>query len=303
MKVLFLGSSQFSAVVLNEMCKQGINVVGVITQPDRPCGRGHKTTPNNAKILAQAKGIPCYCYDKMRNYQEEIEKLDFDVSVVASYGQILPKWFLDLKLCINVHPSLLPLYRGASPIQNAILNGDKKTGVTIMKVAMEVDSGDIILQREYALQGEYYLQLENNLALIGGEMVKEILDSYEKGTMTFKAQDHTKATVVQKFEKEDGFLDFSKTAKELENQVRALAETVGCYFFINGEKLKVLKAKAIEEEFEEGKIANNKKRFIIGTKEGSLEIEVCQAPSGKAVRAQDYLNGHNTILGEKIDEC
>ena len=162
MKVLFLGSSQFSAVVLKKMLEEGVNVVGLITQPDRPCGRGHKLTPNNAKILAQANGIPCYCYDKMRNYQQEIEKIDFDISVVASFGQILPQWFLDFKLCIN---------------------GDEKTGVTIMKVAMEVDSGDIILQEEYQMNGEYYLQLEHNLALIGGQMATKAVKSYMDNTI------------------------------------------------------------------------------------------------------------------------
>ena len=301
MKVLFLGSSQFSAVVLKKMLEQGINIVGLITQPDRPCGRGHKLTPNNAKILAQANGIECYCYDKMRNYQQEIEKIDYDVSVVASFGQILPQWFLDHKLCINVHPSLLPKYRGASPIQNALLNGDEKTGVTIMKVAMEVDSGDIILQQEYTVGDEYYSQLEHNLALLGGEMVKEVLDSLENNTITFTPKDHSKAVHVQKFVKEDGFLDFNQEATSLENRVRALSETIGCYFLIKGESLKVVKAKATADRNEQGIIVNNRKRFIVGCSKGSLEIEMCKAPSGKAVRGQDYINGHNEILGEKVN--
>lgn len=301
MKVLFLGSSQFSAVVLKKMLDHGINIVGLITQPDRPCGRGHKLTPNNAKVIAQANNIPCYCYDKMRNYQEEIEKIDYDVSVVASFGQILPQWFLDYKLCINVHPSLLPKYRGASPIQNAILQGDEKTGVTIMKVAMEVDSGDIISQKEVVLNGEYYLELEHMLALVGGDMVKEVLDSIENKTIAFIPQDHSKAVHVQKFEKQDGFLDFSQNAISLENRVRALSETVGCYFLINGEPLKVVKAAAINEKYEQGIIAENKKRFVVGTVDGGLEIEMCKAPSGKTISGKDYLNGHNEILGAKVN--
>ncbi|MBQ8909206.1 MAG: methionyl-tRNA formyltransferase [Clostridia bacterium] len=301
MKVLFLGSSQFSAVVLKKMLDEGVNVVGVITQPDRPCGRGHKLTPNNAKVLAMANDIPCYCYDRMRNHQEEIENIDYDVSVVASFGQILPQWFLDYKLCINVHPSLLPKYRGASPIQNAILNGDEKTGVTIMKVAMEVDSGDIILQREFVLNGEYYLELENKLAFIGGGMVKEVLDSIENGTVTFTPQAHDKAVHVQKFVKEDGLLNFNQNAKSLECRVRALSETIGCYFIIGGDALKVVKAKAIDEAGQIGVVSSNKKRFIIGCNGGSLEIEMCKAPSGKTIRGQDYLNGHNEILGEKVN--
>jgi len=300
MKVLFLGSSQFSAVVLKKMLNEGVNIVGLITQPDRPCGRGHKLTPNNAKILAQANGIPCYCYDRMRNHQEEIEKIDFDISVVASFGQILPQWFLDLRLCINVHPSLLPKYRGASPIQNAILNGDEKTGVTIMKVAMEVDSGDIILQEEYTMNGEYYSSLERNLAIIGGEMATKVVKSYQDGTIKFTPQDHAKAVHVQKFEKEDGHLDFSNNAIDIVNRVRALSESVGCYFIVKDQPLKVVKAKVADVQAEAGKILNDKKHFIIGCANGAVEIEECKAPSGKTLRGLDYLNGHRDIVGEIV---
>ncbi|MBO5394726.1 MAG: methionyl-tRNA formyltransferase [Clostridia bacterium] len=301
MKVLFLGSSQFSAIVLKVMLQEGINIVGLITQPDRPCGRGHRLTPNNAKILAEANGIPCFCYDKMKEHKEEIEAIDYDISVVASFGQILPKWFLEHKLCINVHPSLLPKYRGASPIQNAILNGDGVTGVTIMKVAMEVDSGDIILQEEYKMQGEYYSQLELALGKLGGKMAATAVMQAKDGSITFTPQEHDKAVHVQKFSKEDGLLDFNNSAAALENRVRALSELVGCYFMIDGQPIKVVKAKAIDEQLEKGVVGNNKKRFIIGTSSGALEILECKAPSGKTVRGQDYLNGHNEILGAKVN--
>ena len=301
MKVLFLGSSHFSAIVLDKMLEKGINVVGVITQPDRPSGRGHKLTPTEVKVMAQERGIEVYTFDRLRNYQEDVEKIDYDISVVASYGQILPQWFLDHKLCINVHPSLLPKYRGASPIQNAILNGDDKTGVSIMKVAMEVDSGDIISQQEYEMKGEYYSQLEKSLGEIGGEMAVQALEAAKNGSITFTPQQHEKAVHVRKFTKEDGLLDFSKDAKSLECQVRALSESVGCYFFIGGEQIKVVKAKAVDEDCEEGVVLTNKKRFVVGAASGALEIEECKAPSGKTVRGQDFLNGHNEILGAKID--
>ena len=301
MKVLFLGSSRFSAIVLAKMLEQGINVSAIITQPDRPSGRGHKLTPTEVKVMAEREGIECFTFDRLRNYQEEIEKIDYDVSVVASYGQILSNWFLDHKLCINVHPSLLPKYRGASPLQSAILNGDEMTGVTIMKVAPEVDSGDIILQQTYQMQGEYYAQLEEKLACMGGEMIKKVLGQIEDNSITFTAQEHDKATFVAKFEKKDGKLDFSYSAKALENRVRALSETIGTYVQLGEEQIKVVQAAAVEESCLQGQILNNKKRFIIGAKEGALEILQCKAPSGKTVRGQDYLNGHNEILGAKVD--
>ena len=301
MKVLFLGSSRFSAIVLEKILSDGVNVSAIITQPDRPSGRGHKLTPTEVKVMAEKEGIACYTFDRLRNYQEEVEKIDYDVSVVASYGQILPNWFLDHKLCINVHPSLLPKYRGASPLQSAILNGDEVTGVTIMKVAPAVDSGDIILQEEFKMQGEYYSQLEEKLAVLGGEMVQKVLGQIQDETITFTPQEHDKATFVAKFEKQDGKLDFSLSAKELENRVKALSETVGTYIQLGEEQIKVVQAVVAGEDCLQGQIANNKKKFIIGAKEGALEILQCKAPSGKTVRGQDYLNGHNEILGAKVN--
>ena len=171
MKVLFLGSSHFSKIVLEKMIEKGVNVVGVVTQPDRPAGRGHKLTPTEVKVYAQQEDIPVFTFEKIRLSMDEVKQIDYDISVVASFGQILPQEFLDHRMCINVHPSLLPLYRGASPIQSAILNGDEETGVTIMKVAMEVDAGDIILQERVAVNGESYYPLEERLAKLGGELV------------------------------------------------------------------------------------------------------------------------------------
>lgn len=300
MKVLFLGSSHFSKVVLEELLNRGVNVVALITQPDKPSGRGHKLTPTEVKVMAEERGIECFTFDKLRLHEEEITKIDYDISVVASFGQILPEWFLNHRLCINVHPSLLPKYRGASPIQTAILNGDEKSGVTIMKVAKEVDSGDIILQEEYALSGEYYNQLEEIFGQMGGRMAAQAIKLAEEGKLTFIPQQHDKAVHVRKFTKEDGILDFTKDATVLENQVRALSENVGCYFMFKGQPIKIVKAKKVEQECQMGVIANNKKRFIVGTSNGALEILECKAPSGKTVRGQDYINGHNEILGEKV---
>lgn len=303
MKVLFLGSSRFSKIVLDKMLECGLNVVGVITQPDRPSGRGHKLTPTEVKIFAIEKGLEVFTFDKIRLHMEEVKNIDYDISVVASFGQILPLEFLEYKPCINVHPSLLPKYRGASPIQNTILNGDKVGGVTIMKVAMEVDAGDIILQKEVEINGEYYLELEEKFALLGGEMVAEVIEQYKNKTIKFTPQDHEKAVKVEKFSKEDSKLDFSLTAEEIVNRVRALGEEIGCYFQTNGEIIKTNKVQNVSGEFTVNvrEILNNKKRFVIGCKDGAVEILSCKAPSGKMVSGRDYLNGHNNILGEKVD--
>ena len=303
MKVLFLGSSRFSKIVLNKMIELGVEVSAVITQPDRPSGRGHKLMPTEVKTYAIEKGIDVFTFDKLRLSLDEVRKIDYDISVVASYGQILPLEFLENKPCINVHPSLLPKYRGASPIQNTILSGDKVGGVTIMKVAMEVDAGDIILQKEVPISDEYYLELEEKYALIGGEMVDEVLKQFSNKTVKFTPQDHKKAILVQKFTKEDGKLDFSNNVKDIVNRVRALGEELGCYFVIGDEIIKTDKVKDVSSEFdvEPCKILNNKKRFVIGCKDGAVEILSCKAPSGKTVSGRDYLNGHQQILGEKVN--
>ena len=302
MKILFLGSSHFSVVVLNKMIENGLDVCGVITQNDKPAGRGHKLTPTEVKSFAIQKNIPVYTFDRIKKHIEEIKQIDYDLAVVASFGQILPEDFLNLKLTINVHPSLLPKYRGASPMQSAIINGDKISGVTIMKVAKEVDSGDIIYQKEFSIEKKYYKEIEEEFGNIGGDMIKEVVLRIENKTITFTPQDHEKAVFVQKITKEDGEIDLNKTAFEIENQVRALSENIGCFLRNDVILLKIGKIIDVSSEFnvEKGEVLNNKKRFILGCKNGAIEILTCQAPSGKMISGRDYLNGHNNILGEKV---
>lgn len=303
MKVLFLGSSTFSKIVLNKMYENGVDIKAVITQPDRPASRGHKLQPTEVKKYAIEKGIDVYTFDKVRNHIEEIEKIDYDLAVVASFGQILPQSFLDLKLTINVHPSLLPKYRGATPIQSAILNGDKETGVTIMKVAKEVDSGDIILQQKFEINEEYYLELEDKLASIGGEMVCKVIDGLEKNNITFTPQNHSKAILVSKLTKDDAILDFNCKKETIINKVRALSECVGCFINIGDIKIKIGKVKdATDLGFNVSpcEILNYKKAFIIGCEDGAVEIVSCQAPSGKMIGGRDYINGHSDVLGKKV---
>lgn len=301
MKILFLGSSSFSTIVLSQMLKNKLNVVGVITQPDKPSGRGQKLKANIVKTFAQENGIKVYTFDRIKNHIDEIRDIDYDLAVVASFGQILPQDFLDIKLTINVHPSLLPKYRGATPIQSALLNGDKVTGVTIMKVALKVDAGDIIMQKEFKISDEYYSELEEKLACLGGDMLCDVVRQVENKTIKFVPQDDGKATLVRKLDKDDGRLDFSKNKNEIINRVRALSDNVGCYVNINGSKLKIGKVRSADISVTPKQILKNKKAFIIGCKDGAIEILFCQSPSGKMVTGRDYINGHNDILGEMVD--
>ena len=304
MKILFLGSSRFSKIVLEKMIELGANVVAAITQPDRPSGRGHVQTPTLVKSFCQTRGIEVFTFDKVRLHMQEVKAIDYDLAVVASFGQILPEEFLSHRLAINVHPSLLPKYRGATPIQSALLNGDKMTGVTIMKVAKAVDAGDIILQKELPIGEEYYLELEEKLAVLGGELVMEAVAEIEQGRAKFTPQNDEMATLVQKLSKADGELDFSQTAAQLVGRVRALSEEIGCSFSVEGLPVKVKKLCDVSDNFScsPGEVLQNKKRFVIGCSGGAVEIVSCLSPSGKTISGRDFLNGHNEVLGKKVDE-
>lgn len=295
MKILFLGSSRFSKFVLERMYKKGLNIVGVITSPDKESGRGHKLQPNEVKLCAGHLGIDVFCCSKLKNDIEQVKKIDFDISVVASFGQILPDEFLDFKLCLNVHPSKLPMYRGASPIQNALLNGDTETAVTIMKVGSVVDAGDIALQKVVEiLPNEIYSELEERLANLGGDLIFEAVKLYKIGKLDFKKQDDSKATYVSKFTKEDGLMDFSKSPQQIINQIRALSENIGTYFFLKNNKIKVFSAIICEKDTKNlriSQILDDKKHFIIGCNKGAIEILSCLSPSGKKMSGADFLNG------------
>ena len=303
MKILFLGSSRFSKVVLEKMLAGGANVVAAITQPDRPSGRGHALTQTLVKSFCLAKGIEVYSFDKIRLHMQDVKAIEYDLAVVASYGQILPEEFLSHRLAINVHPSLLPKYRGATPIQSALLNGDEVTGVSIMKVAKAVDAGEIILQQKVKIDGEYYLELEEKLAQIGGELVLKAISQIENDSAVFTPQDDGRATLVQKLTKADGRLDFSQTAKQLVCRVRALAEEVGCNFSVGGLQIKVKRMSDVSDRFvcPAGQVLQNKKNFVVGCNGGAVEIENCLSPSGKSISGRDFLNGHNEVLGKMVD--
>lgn len=292
MKVLFLGSPAFSVEILKEIMASKHQIVGVVTQPDRPSGRGHKLTPTAVKTFAQEKGIKVFDFEKVCNHIEEIKKIEFDISVTASFGQILRDNFLELAPCINVHPSLLPKYRGATPIQSAILNGDKETGVTIMKVVRAVDAGDILAQEKIEIaDDEDFSSLEKRLTKLGGEMIVKVLDNYSG--IKAKTQDEEKATFCKKISKEDLLLDLNESAKNLVNKVRALAVN-GTYILINGEKFKINKLKDVSDEFvseKSGEVLGGKKRFVLTCNLGAVEVQSIQSKSGRFVSGRDFLNG------------
>lgn len=304
MKVLFLGSSAFSIGVLGELLKSKHEVVAVICQPDRPSGRGHKLVAPQIKEYAQNLGLKVLQYERVNRNIDEIFSIDFDVFVTASFGQIISREFLSKKMGLNVHPSKLPKYRGATPLQYALMNGDKETSVSIQKMEYEVDSGDIILCEDIKIDDEdTFSSLSEKTAKLGGELLVKSLDLIESGKVKFYPQDGSKATFTKMIKKEDGFLDFNNKSEDLVNRVRALGENPGCYFFIGEDRIKVQKL-AICRDFELkiGEIKVINKQFLIGARGGCVKVLKCQNPNGKMLDAKDFLNGYK-FKSEKVNTC
>lgn len=295
MKVLFFGTPYFAEVILQGLLDSEFEVVGVVCQNDKPAGRGNKLVSPKIVSLARQNNIAVYQFEKLSEHIEDFKKIDYDIAVTASYGKILPKELLDLKLCINVHPSLLPKYRGSTPIQSALLNGDKVTGVSIMKTEIGMDDGDIYVQEEVEISDDDdYVSLLNKLAVVGLKLLIDTLKKIEMGTATRTPQDGTKATFVKLIEKQDGLLDFSQPVQSIVNKVRAFSENPVAYFFIGGERIKVYKAKVADMNScaDVGEIIENKKRFLIQGNGGVFEILKCQAAGGKVLDACSFMNGY-----------
>lgn len=293
MKILFLGSPNFAKTVLESLVQDGHEIVAVICQPDRPADRGGKIHMPETKIFALENGIKVLQFEKVNQHIDEVKKLKFDVFVTASFGQILSSEFLALGLGLNVHPSLLPKLRGATPIQTALMQNLKSTGVTIQRMVKEMDAGEILEQQEVQIAGDDdYISLEKKLAEAACRLLKKALEKVEDGSAVFKPQ-IGEPTFTRLIKKEDGFLDFNLTAKQLFGKVRALSHNPGCYFFLDGSRIKVTKAAAVACDCQPQTVLPDKKRLLIGCNEGALEILELVAPSGKRMSGAAFLNGYH----------
>lgn len=243
MKTLFFGTSAFAVPSLHVLNARS-QIVGVVTQPDRPSGRGHKLQPTPVKAAAIDLGLHVYEPEKLRSFASEMAAHAFDLFALASYGRILPQALLDLPKtgALNVHPSLLPRYRGATPIQSALRNGDAETGVTIMLMDAGMDTGDIVLQERVAIEpDDDYGTLHDRLALYGGELLGEAIDLAACGTLPRRAQSG-EISVTKPIEKDDLLLDAAWPAERIVATIRAFAPQPGARLVVDGETIKVLRA-------------------------------------------------------------
>lgn len=326
MRVLFMGTPQFAAESLHELYREGFEIVGVVTQPDKPKGRGHKMLPPAVKVAAQELGLSVYQPETLKNgaFFPMIEELKPDVIVVAAYGKILPHEILDFPTygCLNVHASLLPKYRGAAPIQRCIMDGESVTGVTIMQMDAGLDTGDMLLQEQTPIGPEETAQeLTERLAAIGAKLLVKALHACEAGTLLPEKQEDEKSCYAAMIARDTGRLQFNQPGKKLYDLIRA----VPAFTTYQGKKLKILKAKFLPEEACQGSSAPgfgescsgdaSKSGVVCGTvlcagkngldiavSDGVLRVLRLQMEGKKAMDSADYFRGNpmedGVILGQ-----
>lgn len=304
MKILFMGTPDFAAEALKALIDAKLDIVAVVSQPDKPKGRGHKLMPTEVKQAALEAGLTVYQPEKIKNgeLQEILDNLKPDLIVVVAYGKILPDYIINYPKygCINIHASLLPKYRGAAPIQWSIINGDKKTGVTTMKMDSGIDTGDILLTEETEI-GEYETseELFDRLAKIGGKLIVKTIEEIEN--ITPIPQNHAQHTYAPMIKRETGIIDWNKSAREISKLICGMNSWPLASTQYKGETLKIVAAKVQDENTgkEPGTIIalEKGKGLKVACGSGVLYIQVAQFAQSRKMNVEDYARGHEIEIG------
>ena len=312
MKIVFMGTPTFSKEILESLVEGGHEITAVYTQPDKPQKRSSELIASPVKEYALSKGLKVYQPTKIKTAEsvEELKKIPADVYVVAAYGQIISQEILDIPKygCINVHGSLLPKYRGASPIQRAIADGEEKTGVTIMQMDKGIDTGDMLLKAEFAITDEDNEDtIYEKMAVEGSKALAVVLKQVEEGTVVRTPQDDSLSSYAPMLTKEEGKLDFNETARSLDCKVRGFLKWPTAYTGFNGKSLKVFKAKAVYNvEGEDikaapGTLLVTKKNLYVKAKDGYLELLEVQIEGKKRMPATDFARGLHLQSGDVLN--
>ena len=296
MRTAYLGTSDFAATVLRRLAASPHRPALVVTPPDRRQGRGRKVKPPPAALAARELGLELAQAENVNEEGalERIRAAEPEAVLVCAFGQLIREPLLSERPILNVHPSLLPRWRGAAPIERAIMAGDERTGVCVMRLTAGLDSGPVALVEEVAIGPEEdFDSLSARLAELGGELLVRALDLQAAGALEFVEQDEEGATYAEKIEPGERRLDPARPAAELAAKVRALNPHVGTYLELpDGERLGVRRAVAVAEEVEAGKLEAREGELLLGCGEGALRLELVQPPGGKPMAADAYLRGH-----------
>lgn len=312
MKIVFAGTPDFAALPLKRILESGYEVVGVITQADKPQGRKGILTPPPVKVVAQEYGLPVLQPEKIRLAVEEVRSLGGDVLVTCAYGQILTQELLNLfeKGVWNIHAGLLPQYRGASPIQSCILAGETETGVCVMKTELGLDCGDVLcVERTPIAPTETYGELSERLSKIGGELILKALELLQSGTYTLTPQGEDNVGVVRKINKEQAKIDFHAPTKAVVDLIRAMNPAPVAYTETEGNKINVwLAEQAVLSEAEQAEWENAaigeiltdspKRGLLVKCADGAVKLLQIQAAGGKRMSGSDFLNGRKVKKGQ-----
>ncbi len=308
LKVVFMGTPEFAVGTLQGLIEAGVNLIGVYTQPDRPKGRGKKLAPPPVKELALEYDVPVFQPQKLRNPEAvaELQELAPDLIVVVAYGQILPQIVLDIPKygCINVHASLLPKYRGAAPINKAIIDGETVTGITTMLMDAGLDTGDMLVKRSLEIgPNETAGELHDRLAVLGRETMEETLRQLLDGVLKPEKQNDDDSTYAPMMKKEDGQIDWTMSAQAIHDRVRGLAPWPGAFTSLAGETLKVSWTEVFEGAGDSGKVLSaSENGVVVACGDGAVRIGALQLPGKKMLPAADFLRGHPMTAGLQLGQ-
>ena len=302
-RIAFMGTPEVSAQYIETLFKNHYNIVAVYSQPARPKGRGMKAQPSPVQVFAEKKNLPFFSPISLSDKKEfeHFKSLNIDLAIVIGYGNLIPENFLKQSTFgfINIHFSLLPKWRGASPIEHSLLNGDSKTGVTIFKLIKNLDAGPILSSEEFIIDDLLTKQeLELKLNLIGKNLLIKTLVNYFDNKIQLQEQDSQNQSYASKITTNTRQIDFSKTAKEVYNQIRAFSPSPGAWFILNNERIKIISCSIKNTKGESSTVLSE--NFIIGCSDQSIEPLVIQREGKQSMKVEEFLRGFVVKIGDKI---